>query len=198
MRKMVTDRVMFFMSAERRAKGFMRGPIGCLCRRELFFPRASGNLHEIIFVKQDKKAGQSLKHSDLPCSIGLLWQRSDVRKTLVAHIGDQCQMTGLLDGNGKIALVFGTGAGNTPGHYLRAIADVFAQAGKVFVVDIADTIHAKTAYLAPAAPRAAASAWGVAAIPVSISVSVSSVVGHCFLLLGNREPADAVPAKFKN
>jgi hypothetical protein len=54
----------------------------------------------------------------------------------VGYKGKQCNVSGLLDGQGQSALVFRAGTGNTPGKYLAPIGDKAAESIRVLVVDL--------------------------------------------------------------
>jgi hypothetical protein len=95
-------------------------------------------------------------------------------------------MAGPFDGNGKLALVLGTGAGNPAGNNFGALADVFPQAAGILVINKRNTVHAEAAYLAAAGGRAAAAL-------VSL-VSLISLISHTvYNLLSETQAALSVP-----
>ena len=73
----------------------------------------------------------------------------------VAHVGQQRNMARTLDGDGQLTLMESAGTGNAAGNDLRALGNVLAQAGDVFIVNVVDTVHAEAANLLAASTGAA-------------------------------------------
>ena len=76
----------------------------------------------------------------------------------VAHVGQQRNMARTLDGDGQLTLMESAGTGNAAGNDLRALGNVLAQAGDVFIVNVVDTVHAEAANLLAASTGAATTA----------------------------------------
>ena len=64
---------------------------------------------------------------------------------LVAHIGEQRNVTGAFDRNRQLALMICAGTGNAAGNNLRALGNVLAQTRNILVVDVVHTINAEAA-----------------------------------------------------
>lgn len=62
---------------------------------------------------------------------------------LVSHVGQQCDLTCALDGDGQLTLMLCAGTGGTTGQNLAALGNVAAQLGSVLIVNLLDLVHAE-------------------------------------------------------
>jgi hypothetical protein len=69
----------------------------------------------------------------------------------IADVRHKSHMTSALDSNGQLALMESASAGDAAGNDFGTLADVFAQAGQILVINAVDAINAEAANLFAAA-----------------------------------------------
>ena len=69
----------------------------------------------------------------------------------IADVRHKSHMASTLDSNGQLALMESASAGDAAGNDFGTLADVFAQAGQILVINAVDAINAEAANLFAAA-----------------------------------------------